>query len=248
MSIVVAVVDAKNPGNVGTIARAMKNFELSELYLVDPPELDPEGEAYGFAGHAREDVLPNATKVEFDYLVENFHTVGCTAVTNEDARSHVRFPFKTPVELKQSLEAVETDTALVFGRENFGLTNEELAVLDDICTIPASAEYPVLNLGQAATVILYELRELTVRETQLPDATLERAEEESIERVYENWASLLAVTNHPVEKREKTMRMLRRIFGRTHLTEREAMTMTGIIRRAHQFATADERATPPDEG
>ena len=51
--IALAVVGAQTPGNVGTIARAMKNFWLSDLYLVDPPELDPEGDAYGFAGHAR---------------------------------------------------------------------------------------------------------------------------------------------------------------------------------------------------
>ncbi|MEF8901009.1 MAG: TrmH family RNA methyltransferase, partial [Halovenus sp.] len=59
--IAVAIVDAETPGNVGTVARSMKNFGLSDLLLVDPPALDPDGEAYGFAGQAREDVLPNAT-------------------------------------------------------------------------------------------------------------------------------------------------------------------------------------------
>ena len=81
-SITVAVVDAETPGNVGTIARSMKNFGLSELLLVDPPDLDPEGEAYGFAGQAREDILPSAREVTFDQLVENYHTVGTTAVTD----------------------------------------------------------------------------------------------------------------------------------------------------------------------
>ncbi|MEF8831207.1 MAG: TrmH family RNA methyltransferase, partial [Halobacteriales archaeon] len=105
MTVAVAVVDAGSPGNVGTIARAMKNFGLEDLYLVDPPPLDPDGEAYGFAGHAREDVLPNAEEVTLDFLVENFHTVGFTATTNEDARSHVRFPFTTPAELAGEVAA-----------------------------------------------------------------------------------------------------------------------------------------------
>ncbi len=237
--IAVAVVDAQNPGNVGTVARSMKNFGLSDLLLVEPPELDPEGEAYGFAGHAREDVLPGAREVDFSSLVENFHTVGFTAVTNEDARSHVRFPFRTPAELADSLRDVEADTALVFGREDVGLTNDELARLDEVCAIPASEEYPVLNLGQAATVALYELRELTVEETQLPDVERERADEDEIERLYDQWAELLDATDHPAEKRPKTMRLLRRVFGRAHLTDREAITLTGVVRRACQYAADD---------
>ncbi|WP_254767957.1 RNA methyltransferase [Salinilacihabitans rarus] len=230
----VAVVDAKTPGNVGTIARAMKNFGFEDLLLVDPPELDPDGEAYGFAGHAREDVLPNATEVTFDQLVESYHTIGCTAVTNEDDRNHVRFPYSTPADLAERLPTVEAPTALVFGRERVGLTNEELARIDEICSIPASAEYPVLNLGQAATVTLYELRTLTLDpdETQLPDVERVRAPEPLVDRLYEEWERLLDELNHPEEKREKTMRMIRRVYGRADPTEREVNTFLGLLRRA----------------
>ncbi|SEW32298.1 RNA methyltransferase [Natrinema salifodinae] len=228
----VAVVDAQSPGNVGTIARAMKNFGFEDLLLVDPPELDPDGEAYGFAGHAREDILPNAEEVSFDHLVENYHTIGCTAVTNEDDRSHIRFPYSTPADLAERLPTVEAPTALVFGRERVGLTNEELARIDEICSIPASAEYPVLNLGQAATVTLYELRTLTLEETQLPDVERVRAPEATVDRLYDQWGDLLGEINHPEEKRDKTMRMLRRVFGRADVTEREANTLLGLLRRA----------------
>ncbi|EMA36680.1 RNA methyltransferase [Halobiforma nitratireducens] len=232
----VAVVDAQSPGNVGTIARAMKNFGFEDLLLIDPPELDPDGEAYGFAGHAREDVLPGATEISFDELVSNYHTIGCTAVTNEDDRSHVRFPYSTPADLAERLPTVDTPTALVFGRERVGLTNEELAEIDEICSIPAAQEYPVLNLGQAATVTLYELRTLTLGEgtgeTQLPDLERVRAPEETIDRLYDQWGDLLEEINHPQEKREKTMRMLRRVYGRADLTSREANTMLGLLRRA----------------
>ncbi|MFB6140020.1 MAG: RNA methyltransferase [Halosimplex sp.] len=230
-SLSVAVVDAETPGNIGTIARAMRNFGVSDLYLVDPPELDPEGEAYGFAGAAREDVLPGAEEVRFEELVERFHTVGFTAVTNEDATKHVRYPFRTPAELRRSLRDVAADTCLVFGRERVGLTNDELARLDEVCAIPASDDYPVLNLGQAATVALYELRELTVAETQLPEIT-DRAEEPAIEGLHDQFADFLAAVGHPEEKRPKAGRLWRRLLGRAHPTGREVRTLRGLFRRA----------------
>ena len=228
----VVVVDARTPGNVGTIARAMKNFGFSELLLVDPPDLDPDGEAYGFAGQARTDVLPNAEIVTFDEVVESFHTVGFTAVTNEDGSSHVRFPFSSPATLAADLKTVDARTALVFGRESTGLDNAELAQLDEVCAIPASGDYPVLNLGQAATVALYELRDLALDETQLPDPERSRAAEADIERFYDHFESFLADIGHPVEKRAKTMRLFRRLIGRAHPTGRELVTLRGVMRRA----------------
>ncbi|ELY69207.1 RNA methyltransferase [Natrinema versiforme] len=237
----VAVVDAQSPGNVGTIARAMKNFGFENLLLVDPPELDPDGEAYGYAGHAREDILPNAEEVSFDHLAENYHTIGCTAVTNEDDRGHIRFPYSTPADLADRLPTVDAPTALVFGRERVGLTNEELSRIDEICSIPANAEYPVLNLGQAATITLYELRGLALADddTQLPDLERVRAPEPTVDRLYDQWAALLEEINRPEEKRDKTMRMLRRVFGRADLTEREANTLLGLLRRATERPAED---------
>lgn len=231
MTVSVAVVDADTPGNVGTVARAMKNFGLSDLLLVDPPPLSPDGEAYGFAGRAREDVLPTAREVSFEHIVETYHTVGCTAVTNEDDRSHVRYPFRTPAELPGALEGVAADTCLVFGRERVGLTNDELARLDQVCSIPASSDYPSLNLGQAATVVLYELRDLTVTSTQHPDA-IERASEREIEGLYDQFGTFLAAIGHPEPKREKAGRLFRRFVGRAHPTGREARTLRGIFNRA----------------
>jgi TrmH family RNA methyltransferase len=233
-SISVAVVDAETSGNVGTIARSMKNFGIADLYLVDPPEIGPESEAAGFAGQAREDILPSAREVSFDYLVEHFHTVGCTAVTNEDERSHTRYPFRTPADLADSLRGVDADTCIVFGRERVGLTNEELARLDEVCSIPASGEYPVLNLGQAATVVLYELRDLTVAETQHPESSHQRADERAVEGLHEQFGEFLDAIDHPEEKRAKARRLWRRFVGRAHPTGREAKTLRGVFRRAGQ--------------
>ncbi|WP_254274068.1 RNA methyltransferase [Haloarcula marina] len=235
--ISVAVVDAETPGNVGTIARSMKNFGLSELLLVDPPELDPDGEAYGFAGQAREDILPNAREVSFDHLTENYHTVACTATTNEGDANHVRFPAKTPRELADSLGEVDSDTCIVFGRERVGLTNDELSRLDEICSIPAAGEYPVLNLGQAATIVLYELRTVTVERTQHPEELHPHADQRAVDGLHEEFTRFLDAVDHPDEKRQKTRRMFRRVLGRARPTGREVSTLRGLFRSARTKIT-----------
>jgi tRNA (cytidine32/uridine32-2'-O)-methyltransferase len=246
-NISVAVVDPETPGNVGTIARGMKNFGLSDLYLVDPPELAPEGEAYGFAGHAREDVLPNATEVDFDYLVDNFYTVATTATTNEDATKHVRYPFLKPEDLAEELGGLDTDVCIVFGRERVGLSNDELARLDRICSIPADDEYPVLNLAQAATIVLYELRGLTVEATQHPDDPHERANEHEIEGLYGTFDDYLHDVGHPTEKIDKTNRLFRRLIARAQPTGREARTMRGVLRRGAKIGNGEIPRPDEDE-
>lgn len=243
----VALVDPETPGNVGTVARSMKNFGFEELLLVDPPPLEPDGEAYGFAGHAREDVLPGAEEVSLEHLTETYHTVGFTAHTSRTAAKHVRYPFQTPAELATDLADVAADTALVFGRESTGLSNAEFERLDQVCAVPASEEYPVLNLGQAATVVLYELRGLALDPagTQLPDPSTDRAEQRAIEGLYDQVADLLAAVDYRPVKREKTMRLVRRLLGRAHPTDREVRTLRGVVRRAAS-AARDER--PGDGG
>ncbi len=231
MGVAVVVVDAQTPGNVGTIARAMKNFGFADLKLVDPPDLHPDGEAYGFAGHAREDILPNHDVLTFERLVSEFYTIGFTAMTGRDEGTHVRYPFTTPAELGEHLVGVETDVALVFGREGTGLSNEEFARIDEVCSIPANPDYPVLNLGQAATIALYELRELALEDTHQPERH-DRADERALEGLYDQFASFLVAIDRPEEKRAKTERMLRRVLGRAHPTGREVTTLRGLFRRA----------------
>lgn len=235
----VVLVEPSEPGNVGTAARSMANFGFTDLRLIDPPPLDPTGEAAGFAGQARSTVLEAAETMSFDALVSSYHTVGFTSTPNEDATSHVRFPVATPAALGRSLAEVDGDMALVFGRERTGLTNDELARLDRVCSIPASPAYPALNLGQAVTIALYELRHLAGDETQLPDRR-HLADPAAVERLHERFGDYLEAINHPVEKRAKTRRLFRRLVGRAAPTDRETATLTGIFRRGASFASPPE--------
>ncbi len=243
---VVVLISPAEPGNVGSVARSMKNFGFDRLLLVEPPPLDPAGEAYGFAGQARHDVLPDAETVTFDAVTDSYHTVGFTAIPNEDATSHVRFPYSTPAELARELTPVDIPIALVFGPERIGLTNDQLARLDQVCCIPANAEYPTLNLAQAVTITLYELRQLAMSETQLPDRSLHRADAAAIDRLIEEYKAYLEAINHPPEKRAKATRLLRRVIGRSIPTDREVATLTGLFRRGSSYATPPGEPRPSD--
>ena len=246
--IAVAVVDAETPGNVGSIARSMKNFGLSDLLLVDPPELDPDGEADGFAGQAREDILPAATELTFEQLTDRYHTVACTATTNEDPANHVRYPAITAADLPDHLDGIDGDVAIVFGRERVGLSNEELAALDVICSIPADDSYPVLNLAQAATIVFYELRQVAVEQNQHPDELHRLAEKSEVERVHDYFGEYVETIGHPEEKRAKTGRLFRRVLGRAQLTPREARTLQGVFRDGAQRIRRAEESNEKTDG
>lgn len=228
----VVLVEPQTPGNIGTAARAIKNFGLAGLVLVDPPTAEPTGEARAFAGQARDDVLPAAQVATLDMVVNRYHTIGTTATVSTDGTSHTRHPPTTPPALRDRLSSVHGDVALVFGRERDGLTNAELARMDEVCTIPADPTYPVLNLGQAVTVLAYALSPLVRDATAPADAGSTLADPAETEQLYTYLQQLLEVVEPKAHKRAKSGRMLRRIFGRAHLTGGEVATLTGVVRRA----------------
>ena len=229
----VVLVEPQTPGNIGTAARAVKNFGLTGLQLVDPPTEEPTGEARAFAGQARADVLAAAETTSFDAVVEGFHTIGTTATVTSSGQGHVRLPVTTPTQLRDTLSSRGGDVALVFGREGDGLTNEELAQMDEVCTIPADPAYPVLNLGQAVTVCAYALSPLMLQEhAHIDAATTPLADPTATEQLHLYLQELLTLVEPKEHKRAKSGRMLRRVLGRAHLTSGEVATLTGVIRRS----------------
>lgn len=230
MKPVVALVGTESPGNVGVVARAMKNFGFTELLLVDPPAIKEGDEAHGFAGQA-DDVLGDARRVEFEELVSRHHTVGFTAEPGSDPSSHLRYPVTTPEQLRDDLGGVEP-LALVFGRERVGLTNHELERVDRVATIPANPGYASLNLGQAVTVVLYELRGLALNDDHLP--ARRSADPGEVEEFHELFRGMLRDVGHQEETRHKTERLMRRLFGRADPTPREVRTLKGVVRRVRE--------------
>ena len=210
-------------GNVGFAARAIKNFGFTRLVLVDPCPLGDD--AIARAGHAR-DVLESAKRLT---LSEVFSGSDCViATTGELSKSicnPMRMPYYTPREIRRLIEPCQGRVSVLFGRENWGLNNEEVKRSDMICTIATSEEYPILNLSHAVGVVCYELANLPLPEIRL-------ARPEDMEYLYQHVDRYLDAVHHPDFKRENTMILLRRVLGRCNLTVREASTLHGLLRRS----------------
>lgn len=144
--------------NVGAAARAMKTMGFDTLRIVNSEaHLDPAARR---VAHGAGDILDNAT--HWDSLAAALHDIDFSVATT--ARSRARFHYyATPQQLLPLLEEKQqwvNSMALVFGREDTGLTNEELALVDVLTGIPMAADYPSLNLGQAVMVYCYQLSTL----------------------------------------------------------------------------------------
>ena len=250
MKLRVVLVEPMYEGNVGSVARAMKNFGFHELVLVNPCKIEDYGPA--MASHAR-DVLQMARS--FATLPQALQganlVVGTTGKRLDEAqhhlRLHLRVPCLTPARLAGKLQGKDGTVALLLGREDCGLNSQELALCDMLVSIPTSEEYPVMNLSHSAAVLFYELSQAQ-NEDEGP-GRVEMAGEESLTLLQDRWRALLADIAYPGHKVEFTLLMLRRILGRAELTEREARTLLGLIKRIRWKigSDRDENLAPPDE-
>ncbi len=222
MDIHVLLAGLRYPGNIGLIARTMKNLGYRKLLLY---RCNVSKEAYIWASHAK-DILENARDVSnFTSILREFNlVVGTTGIVGKTVDRHMRMPVRTPEELRDMIEGMDGRLLLIFGREDYGLTNEELERCDVILSIPTSSEYPVMNVSQSAGIILYILRKRV--EGDIPVAT-----HEEIDLLINFFEDLLRRVDYPPHKLPKTILMLRRIFGRAILTKREIQTLYGVTRR-----------------
>ena len=145
-------------GNVGFAARVMKNFGFTRLVLIDPCKLGDEAKAR--ASHAQ-DVLGNAEVCTIEDVFARSNIVVATtgqvskSVCHADADA-VLFAPRAP----RTHRYAEGRMSILFGRENWGLNNDEVKRSDMICTIPTADEYPILNLSHAVGVVCYEFAHL----------------------------------------------------------------------------------------
>ncbi|HWR25162.1 MAG TPA: RNA methyltransferase [Methanosarcina sp.] len=222
----IVLVEPIYQGNVGSVARAMKNFGYTDLVLVNPCKL--EGEARAMSSHARE-VLEGAkiTSTLAEAVKGTNLQIGTTGVGSLKTGEHIRLPLYTLRELKEKLKDYKGKVAILFGREDIGFRNDELKSFDMLITVPTSEEYPIMNLSHAVAVVLYELTELDGGNSPLADGF-------DLQLLYGHLDQLLEEIDYPPHKKDKTSLMLRRIFGRAGLTPREVQTLRGIIRKTER--------------
>ncbi len=224
-AIRVVLVEPKNEGNVGAVARAMKNFGARELVLVNPCPLGDEARKRAMHGI---DVLEAAKTVgDLDSALEGADlSVGTSGIdtASEKRFSRISIP---PEDLANRIAAVDGTVAVVFGREDFGLLDEELRRCDLLVTIPAAQAYPILNLSHAAVIVLYEL--FTAGAKPRVRRRASGLEKETLHRAF---ADLMTATDYPDHKRERTQIMFRRLMGRAVPSKWEFHALMGVLQRA----------------
>jgi TrmH family RNA methyltransferase len=228
MSIRIVLVDTNHPGNIGAVARAMKNMGLRELHLVRP-RLFPDAEATARASGA-DDVL-DAAHVHEDYAAA---IAECGLVVGTSARlRHLPWDLVEPRECaaKAVAASLTAKVALVFGSERFGLSNAELNRCNLLVTIPTHPDYSSLNIAMAVQVLAYEIWLLTrpgVPAPQERDVPLATAED--MARMYAHLEQVL----EEIDFRDRTgggqlMTRIRRLFNRAQVDQNEVNILRGIL-------------------
>jgi len=227
-AIRIVLVEPSHPGNIGAVARAMKNMGLEQLVLVSPRQF-PHSEAIARASGA-DDVLEKARVVAT--VTEALAGCGFIAATT----SRTRDQYFRVADVRQAAETVLRESlrgpaAVLFGSERAGLTNEQLEAAHLLIRIPASESYPSLNLAMAVQIVAYEL--FCARGVQIDSAPAAAplAEPQEMERLYEHLAQVL----EEVDFRDRTqggthlMARLRRLFQRAALDRNEVNILRGIL-------------------
>ena len=220
----IVLVEPREAGNAGAAARVMKNFGFEELWIVgEHPELLPVA---GWWASGADDVLAAARKAPtLQSAVADAHLV----VATTSARRRTTPAGFTPQTLSERfarLGAGET-LALVFGREDSGLTREEVVLCQQTAVIPTNDRFPTMNLAQAVGAFCYELSTI---ERSEPSRSLAQAEH--VERLHERFEALLLEAgflhaNNP----DRIYDDLRAILGRAELDEREVTILLGMVRQ-----------------
>jgi tRNA (cytidine32/uridine32-2'-O)-methyltransferase len=237
-NIRIILVNTTHPGNIGGVARAMKNMGLNQLYLVEPKEF-PAEEAVWRSGHAS-DVLDSA--VVTSTLTEAIE--GCGLVIGTSARERkIPWPLMNPRETaeKVALEAQSMPVALVFGREDRGLTNDELHSCHLHLNIPTGDEYSSLNLAAAVQVVCYELRMTIIGDglslakpevpTEMREWDVPLASGAMMSHFYQHLEKTLTdIEFLDNSARRQTMPRLKRLFNRVRLDEMEVQMLRGILK------------------
>ena len=222
MSITVVLHEPQDLVNIAHVVRAMKNFELRDLRLVNPREYD----AYRIAGiaHQTQDVLARVATFEGlqQALADCVHVVGFTA-RGRTAKRNLQRPREAAGEILGQADAGLT--ALLFGREDKGLPNEALDLCHRVVTIPTSPAYPSLNLAHAVVLMLYELavaRGDESRPFKAPRREGPPATAGDLERLFADVeAALRVIEFFKTRQVEGVMRTVREAIHRTPLDERE---------------------------
>ena len=230
----VILFEPREPGNIGSVARAMKGMGLSQLYLVNPvPFL--EAKATWYMAHGATDVIENCQVV--DVLEEALEAIQYLVGTTHRKRGERLAPCVPVRKVAQQIAAISQNqkVAVLFGREDFGLSSHQISMCQLTASIPMATKNPSLNLAQAVQIFAYEIFLASI--TEMPTEEYEYAEVNQIEAFYGRVTNLLKTVgvtpyNHDWET---YLRSLRRVFSRTRLETRDIATLDMIFSTTNRY-------------
>jgi tRNA/rRNA methyltransferase len=239
--------------NIGMVARAMANFGLSELRLVNPRDGWPNDKARAAASRA-DHVIDGV--VLFDDLASAVADLNFVFATTARERDGFK-PVRGPVEAARMLRgqgAAGMRTGLMFGRERFGLDNDEISLADEIVTFPVDPAYASLNVAQAVLLMAYEWRKAGLEhETDIPFVGPETvpAPKEEVHGLLDQIEQALDTRGYfrPVAKKAKMVDKLRAVLTRPGFTPGEIRVLRGIVSSLDRFSPAMPRGegSPGDD-
>ena len=228
-SVKVVLVGTTHPGNIGATARAMKNMGILDLALVEPKEFPSD--VATFRSKAAKDILEKASVHRS--LAEAVSE--CELVVGTSARGRtVPWPVLNPREAAEEMHKSSRNgkVAIVFGREDRGLTNEELGLCNFHVHIPSDPEYSSLNLSQAVQILAYEIRLSYLQDRHVNEEywDVELANNEQTERLINHMDELMQeVDFYDVENPRKLLVRVRRFFKRSKIDIMEANIFRGLF-------------------
>ncbi|MDE0301035.1 MAG: RNA methyltransferase [Candidatus Poribacteria bacterium] len=230
----VILFEPREPGNIGSVARAMKGMGLSKLYLVNPVPFREAKPAW-YMAHGATDVIENCQVV--DLLEEALEGIQFLVGTTHRKRGERLAPSVPARKAAQQIASISQSqkVAVLFGREDFGLSSRQISMCQLTASVPMATKNPSLNLAQAVQILAYEIFLASV--TEMPTEEYEYAEVNQIEAFYGRITDLLksvGVTpyNHDWET---YLRSLRRVFSRTRLETRDIATLDMIFSTASRY-------------
>ena len=204
----------------------MENFNFKNLRLINPCELNDE--CYSRAMHAY-NILDEAKlfKSFKDAIKDIDYLVATSSIDSKNDKKHLRNAVLLE-DLVEKIFEIEGKVGLVFGREDYGLYNEEIAACDIMLKIPTSDSYPALNLSHAVALTLYSLyvKEKAENDDKRTIGKLEK------EKLFTFFSELLNEINYPPHKKENTEIMFKRIMGRAMPSKWEYHTLMGVLSKS----------------
>jgi len=227
-------------GNIGQTARAMKGMGLSELVLVNPANWRDKDDAWKMAC-ASKDILENCVEVET--LFEALEGIQFLVGTTHRARRGKLSPAITAREAAESIAKISgsQSVALLFGREDHGLTTEQLSMCQLIASVPMARRNPPLNLSHAVLLFSYEVFFASLSPSDLELEPKRPVEEKTasvieVENLYKRIISLLKRVEFSANNDDwsSILYAFRRVFGKVQLETRDLHTLFQL------FSTIDK--------